>query len=425
LINFWINHYPAPSNSGTIFSGTPVLVFPIGALQECASGLPTFNGSFYRRGIMEHALIELCQDSFIRKLKGAALSVFLVLYASAASLGVSELVSATGWCRDQVRRALRQLLILGWVEQNQRYHGWELVDQVRQSLSLWLQTGGREASSALTTRSRRLEVVNLININNNTTSRDSDSAGSASTQHLPQIERVLNATDRLFGEPVWGPPERYQDPWLLLAWIARAYQLRERMDKPARVVFRNLQKQRFPPQRYLDDPLRYLPQDFLAAAGLALPPGEESEADEGDEILSPQEAERAAEPHDPSLELLVGPQKKGSGTTLSAARAWGQALALLEPGMPGGMPAGLYTRGVAPAVLLRYKPPPEPGVPAAFSVQVPSEFLRAVWLDRLVPALCRQLSGLCAGDVAIQVHAANAPPGGDEEARSAPERQCT
>jgi hypothetical protein len=33
---------------------------------------------------MEHALIELCQDSLIRKLKGAALSVLLVTLRSAA-----------------------------------------------------------------------------------------------------------------------------------------------------------------------------------------------------------------------------------------------------------------------------------------------------------------------------------------------------
>jgi hypothetical protein len=229
---------------------------------------------------------------------------------------------------------------------------------------------------------------------------------------LPPIERILSATDVLFGEPVWGTPGRYHDPRLLLAWIARAYQLRARLDKPARVVFRNLQNRRVPPQRYMDDPLAFLPQDFLVAAGLDQPSGEGSEQDDGDEILPLQETVHTAEPHDPSLEFLVGPQKKGSGTALSAAQAWGQALALLKPGMPGGMPAGLYASWVAPAVLLRYKPPPEPGVPAVFSVKVPSEFLRAVWLDRLVPGLCRQLYGFCAGDVAVQVYAANEPPDG-------------
>jgi hypothetical protein len=156
----------------------------------------------------------------------------------------------------------------------------------------------------------------------------------------------LNATDRLFGEPVWGPPERYQDPWLLLAWIARANQLRERMDKPARVVFRNLQKQRLPPQRYLDDPLRYLPQDFLVAAGLVLPDAECSDLDSRDEAPPSQEAERAAELQDPSLDFLVGHENCGNCTALSAVQAWGQALSLLAPGMPGGMPAGAYASWV-------------------------------------------------------------------------------
>jgi hypothetical protein len=364
---------------------------------------------------MEHPSIELRPDGFIRKLKGAALSVLLVLYASAACLGVSDLVSATGWCPAQIRRTLRQLRAGGWVEQRQRYHGWALADWARQSLTLWLGSPTGELSSATSARSRPLEVVNYININNTTTSKDSDSAGSAPNPALPDIERVLSATDRLFGEPVWGPPERYQDPWLLVAWIARAYQLRARLERPARVVFRNLQNQRLPPQRYLDDPLHYLPSDFLVAAGLAMPSGEGFDA-EGGEQAPPPEAERPAEPQDPSLDCLVGRHKEGNGAGLRAAQAWEQALALLAPGMPGGMPAGFYARWVAPAVLLRYRPPPEPGAPAKFSVQVPDDFLREIWLDRLVPALRRQLSGFCAGEVAIQVQAANEQPAGDGEA---------
>jgi hypothetical protein len=69
--------------------------------------------------------------------------------------------------------------------------------------------------------------------------------------------------------------------------------------------------------------------------------------------------------------------------------------------------------------LLRYKPPPAPGDPAVFSVQVPGDFLREVWLNRLVPALCRQLTGFCACEVAIQVYVSNEQPGFDQKASSA------
>jgi hypothetical protein len=428
---------------------------------------------------MEHPSIELGRDGFLGKLKGAALSILLVLYASARNWGVRDLALVTGWSTVQVRRSLGKLHSLGWVEQHGRYRGWTLVTEARRRLQAWLQTAQLEAAqsqagqpgpaSALEERSGSLEVVNYINT---TTSTDSDSPASAQKQHfplldtpasaqkqhfplldtpasaqkqhlpqlgtpasaqkqhlpqldslvsaqkqhLPPVADILTAAEGLFGEPVWEPPERYHDPQLLLAWIAHAYQMRLRLDKPARVVYSSLQAHRSPPQRYLDDPLAFLPQEFLVAAGLALPLGEGADPDGGDEVPPPQDMERAAEAQDPSLELLVGHEDGGNCSAYSAGQAWEQALALLAPGMPGGMPAGIYANWVAPAILLRYEPPPEPGVPAVFHVEVPGNFLRAVWLDRLVPGLCRQLSGFCAGEVAIQVEVADEPPGSGQEA---------
>jgi IclR helix-turn-helix domain len=351
--------------------------------------------------------IELGQLGFIRRFKGAALSILLALYASARSLGVKDLVAATGWSRAQIRRALGQLQAQGWVERHARYHGWALVDQVRQSLRLWLHGGEQDASSALPAPSRRLEVVNSIN---NTTSRDSDSAARQQNEALPPVERILRATDVLFGEPVWGPPQRYGDPQLLLAWIARAYQLRARLDKPARVVFRNLQSRRPPPQRFLDNPLIYLPHRFLEAAGFPVPAGGSCGLDEGGEEAFPLQAGGPPPASlDPSLDYPARPAVGDGCAALSAAQAWQQALDLLRPCHPGGMPASAYAGWVAPAVLLRYEPPPSPGDPAVFAVLVPTDFLRAVWLDRLVPALCRQLAGICAGEVSIQVHTQGEP----------------
>ena len=106
------------------------------------------------------------------------------------------------------------------------------------------------------------------------------------------------------------------------------------------------------------------------------------------------------------MELPAGPPGSDGRPAPSAAQAWQQALDLLRPGQPGGMPAGAYASWVSPAALLRYEAPAAPGDAAVFGVRVPTDFLRAVWLDRLVPLLRRHLSGVCAAEVSIQVEAA-------------------
>jgi hypothetical protein len=350
-------------------------------------------------------------NNFLLKIKGTALSVLLALYASARSLGASDLARLTGWSNERVRNALRRLQAQGWIEQRSRYHGWTLVSEARQRLYAWWQAGWPEPASAPEPDSRSLEVVKNININTTTTDSDFlasvekhylpplDASASVEKQPLPPIADILRAAEGLFGEPLWQPPQRCHDPQLLLAWIACAYHVRHRLGKPARVVYANLKTRRPPPQQYLDDPLAYLPASFLLAAGLDVPAVEADDQPDEDDDFPLLESAPACAPLDPSLALPVGP----AGTGPPAALAWQQALELLRPGCSDGMPVDAYARWVAPAVLLRFHPPAELDLPAVFSIQVPSDFLRRLWLDRLVPTLSRHLCGFCAAEVTIEV----------------------
>ena len=108
------------------------------------------------------------------------------------------------------------------------------------------------------------------------------------------LARVLEACGALFGEPLLGQPAHYQDSRRLLAIIAETSHNRDRLRKPARVVFSAYKQGRIPAAVYLDNPLRFLPDEFLQRTGLRQRVSArgwtstvEDELDDGDEILPP------------------------------------------------------------------------------------------------------------------------------------------
>jgi hypothetical protein len=204
------------------------------------------------------------------------------------------------------------------------------------------------------------------------------------------VPRILAATRQLFGERVMGAPEEYPDPVRLLAAIAEAYQNRQALRKPARVVFMNLRKERNFYPEYLEDPCAFLPESFLEEAGLprvraALDPvharynaGLPDYADGG-----------AEEPADPPLPFEPHPsvsQEVGENPGCTAACAWSQAMSVLE----SQLDRGAFSRYLERSNLARYD-----DALNLFTVAVEDAYARDWLQERLAKLAGRLLVGIC------------------------------
>lgn len=82
---------------------------------------------------------------------------------------------------------------------------------------------------------------------------------------------ILDATDAIegFGDFAPGLPVDAIKPELALAWIAKAWDDHEKLDKkPVAVVYSRLREQANPPRRYFKNPTQYLPDEYCAELGL-------------------------------------------------------------------------------------------------------------------------------------------------------------
>ncbi len=157
------------------------------------------------------------------------------------------------------------------------------------------------------------------------------------------MRRLLEGSYLLFGPPGVLPnhlPPR--PPEMVLGWLAQAYARRNALRSPAALVYSQLKLGNRPPHTYQEHPERYLPRDFLEAAGLLPPASAESEAEFPPEEEQEPPAEAAP---DPSLLVQI------NGRT--ALQAWEQAVSLLRAEMS---PAS-YQAYLAPARALRWQPP--------------------------------------------------------------------
>lgn len=200
---------------------------------------------------------------------------------------------------------------------------------------------------------------------------------------LLHVARLLQAASVLFDEPVLVPPGVALDARLALAWIAQAYHQRRKLAKPARVVYAQLKRDEMPSSRYLDDPLSYLPERYLEAAGLRLPPALPGEPPSPED--EPPEEEPAAdppppEPH-PSLSLPVSP-----GSPISALQAWQQALEVVVQQVPPGS-LRQHLKAVEP---LHY----DPGQ-GLFTLLAKDAQAQQMLQERLGKMLQRWLLGIC------------------------------
>jgi hypothetical protein len=239
---------------------------------------------------------------------------------------------------------------------------------------------------------------------------DSGSPGAAPVAPEFQVERILAATASLFGEPVHGPASRYPDPHRLLAAIADVHARRRQLRKPARVVYTLLRDGIPPAERYLADPLAYLPVDFLRAAGLPVGEGAGAslgagwEAETGWEVEQPfahsqsEDGQDQGQADDASLYLPVLPATKDSAAPTTAAEAWRLAVEVLR----GEMPRPAYEKYLRPARLVRFEPGESGGGAPRFTVQAGDEYSRQWLAQRLARSLVRTLAGICQGQVRVE-----------------------
>jgi hypothetical protein len=204
------------------------------------------------------------------------------------------------------------------------------------------------------------------------------------------VARLLQAARVLFDEPVLVPPGVAVDARLALAWIAQAYRQRQKLGKPARVVYTQLKRGELPSSRYLDDPLEHLPQRYLEAAGLRAPPVVERELPLPED--EPPAEETAPdppppEPH-PSLSLPVSP-----GSRINAVLAWQQALDFAAQHVA----PGALRRHLEPVELLHY----DPGQ-GVFTLLAKDTQAQQLLQERLAKLLQRWLQGICSRDVRVR-----------------------
>jgi hypothetical protein len=222
----------------------------------------------------------------------------------------------------------------------------------------------------------------------------------AAGENLPPMSELLARSELLFGDRgvmLHHLPER--PPRLVLAWLAQAYDQRQRLRVPAGLVYKRLLHGAQPARPYLDHPLDFLPAAYLAAIGLSAPPVDRDDFEDA----SPPSSLRAhgVRPESPSAgNLGDNPPPPAPDPTLytilnnrTIFAAWEQATYLLSLDLPSET-CRLY---LEPARPLRWIPPD------TLAILVPTPYQRD-WLEsRLQRTLERLLTGILAQGVRVEV----------------------
>jgi hypothetical protein len=187
-----------------------------------------------------------------------------------------------------------------------------------------------------------------------------------------------------------GSPADYPDPVRLLAAIAEAYRNRQKLRKPARVVFKNLRDETNSFPETLDDPCAFLPESFLEAASL---PRSRSPAHAARSRYSaglPDYEDEEEENPDPPLPIEPHPsisQEVGDVPGRTAASAWSMAKSVLE----SQLDRGAYSKYLERSTLVRYD-----FALNLFTVAVEDAYTRDWLEERLAKLAGRLLVGICA-----------------------------
>lgn len=223
----------------------------------------------------------------VRELKGAPLSILMVLSMVQQRVTQEYLERSTGYTDKPVSQALAYLQEIGLADHTRS--GWQLIKSDRLQLPLPLALESEDLGQAEPDReyknedelsrnisdSLKLEEVNLTNtlINSSSDSLKAEQVGKIPT--VEEIRKVMVAAADLFGNEIVGDPSDYADLDRLLSWIAQAQNRRGtgrgKIENPAGLVYWAFHKgrDRPPEKKYLDvEQLdRYLPESFMKSSG--------------------------------------------------------------------------------------------------------------------------------------------------------------
>ncbi|OGC95284.1 MAG: hypothetical protein A2029_01415 [Chloroflexi bacterium RBG_19FT_COMBO_47_9] len=244
----------------------------------------------------------------VRELKGAPLSIIMVLSLVSQRVTQEYLERSTGYTDKPVSQALQYLQEVGLADHTQS--GWQLVEENAKQLPLALQIDkeviheepqeaqkgegiqdpekikeatknqtldvslSRNNSDSL--KLSKLVVDNNLNLNQDSTNLLTLSEKVGKIPTLEEIKKVLDAAEGLFGRPIMGDPRDYADIDRLISWVAQAYrgcyeQGRLKIQNPAGLVYwafhQGRDKQAEKKYQDMDHVDQYLPESFLRASG--------------------------------------------------------------------------------------------------------------------------------------------------------------
>jgi hypothetical protein len=243
----------------------------------------------------------------IRELKGAPLSIWMVLSLVHQRVTQEYLERATGYTDKPVSQALAYMQEIGLADHTNA--GWQLIEQMVKQLPLPLaldeeikgedqpaeinnventsrtedqgagptekQNTGRNISDSLNYLSKKEEVViNNINTSSSNSLNLNNKDGKIPTSE--EIQKVLDAAEVLFGRPVMGDPRDYANIDRLLSWITQAYMGsleggKLKIQNPAGLVYWSFHqgKDRAPEKKYSESGFQdwHLPESFKRDSG--------------------------------------------------------------------------------------------------------------------------------------------------------------
>jgi hypothetical protein len=228
----------------------------------------------------------------VRELKGAPLSILMVLSLVHQRVTQEYLERATGYTDKPVSQALAYMQEIGLADHTNA--GWQLIKQNVMQLPLPLKLDeeaetqeespktdetdqmSRKYSDSLNyLKGVVVEDINNLNSSSTTSLNLSDEIGKIPT--LEEIQKVLDAAEDLFGHAIMGEPRDYADIDRLLSWITQAYdgycqgKGRLKVENPAGLVYWAFHqgKNLAPGEKYIKscNQDRCLPESFKRKSG--------------------------------------------------------------------------------------------------------------------------------------------------------------
>jgi hypothetical protein len=214
----------------------------------------------------------------VRELKGAPLSIVMVLMMVKQRVTQEFLQAATGYTDKPVAAALKYLQETGVVDHTSS--GWLLLKGDHEQLPLPVTSipnnvGADGHPPQGRNNSDPVVVVNLtnkdLNILTTTTDLTTDQVGEIPT--LQMTEQIMRSIGEIFGKQLHGDPADYCDLDRLIACTAQAWSTRGegkgKLRNPVGFIYWAFHQgtDKHPDKIYRDIPERYLPEEFINTCG--------------------------------------------------------------------------------------------------------------------------------------------------------------